>query len=204
MKFITFQPLKAYRRLSRGLVYESIPVDYINFDRIFAIKLDENTRERLFCVAPSMPQVAIIFETENYEEKDSINFTNTMLEHYCHLLQYKPINSKYKEYIFDKILPEEVEEMIILSESDNEDEVQDDFINTDKLDFLDELSGRDWNKIRNIKNPIDIFHTEKNNMEYLKLMNQCMAPWLMPKPKMLTEQQMDKFYSLVRKYFIKK
>lgn len=185
MKFITFQPKCVADILSSVGVYNA-PKNEILMSKIFCLKVDSDTMERLFMCAPSMPQIAIIFETEEYAELDSVTWVNKLS-----LGLDLKLNTKYKEYLVDRIYNSSVIEVIDISNSDDPIEVQNDFMNT-HFKELEQLSGHRWHRLCDRE---DLFGTAKAEwlLHYVSL---CMMPY-----REVTEKDFDRFAEIIREEF---
>lgn len=188
MRFITFQPWKVVESLDSTGIYNA-PKNKKLKDKIYCLKVDENTMGRIFMCAPSMPQVAIIFETDDYEELDSVAWVNEIS------LGLKiDSTSKYKEYTVNKISKDEVLEYITISKSEDPDEVQDDFMDT-HFKELEKLSGHKWYRLCEREDLVGSAEAD----ELMFHIHLCMMPF-MP----VTEKDYDKWAELIRRNFIKK
>ena len=190
-KFITFQPQKVADTLNEKEVYTAPFNSQLlgKENKIFCLRVDEHTIERIFLCAPSMPQVAILFETDKFEEIDSIEWVNKIF-----LGIDKKINSKYKEYTVDKIEKKDVISIDTISFSDNPDVVQDDFMN-EHFKELEKLSEHKWYRLADR----DDFWKSPKAIEFVEQMSLCMMPY-----RELTEKDYDKAVNLVRDNFIKR
>lgn len=188
MKFVTFQPLKVKSVLDKKEVYKAEKNSILN-NKIFCLKLDNTTRERVFLAAPSFPQVMIIFETDKFEEIDTISWLNKLF-----LNIETPSSSKYKEYTVDEIDASSVISMRILSTSDNVDKVQKEFLDVDLYE-LDELSGYEW--FRSVDK--GQWWGTSDAVEFVSVITSCMIPF-MP----LKEDVYDSAINLVRREFRKR
>ena len=188
MKFVTFQPLKVKSVLDKKEVYKAEENNTFN-NKIFCLKLDNTTRERVFLTAPSFPQVMIIFETDKFEEVDAISWVNKLF-----LNIETPSSSKYKEYTVDKIDASSVISMRIISTSDNVDKVQKEFLDADLYE-LDELSGYEWFRAVDKGQ----WWNTSDAVEFVRVISSCMIPF-MP----LKEDMYDSAINLVRREFRKR
>lgn len=172
MKFITFQPLICREALlNDGIYIPKVDVRYNGYEKIFALSVDEHTKERLFTIGPSMPQVCVVFETDEFEEVDSISWVN----HLFFGLPYNPDkNCKYKEYTFDKIEKKNVVKMFVISDSPDVNEVQDSFFDTD-FQFLCKLSGKKWKKLKGLFGG-NIFKSQFEAEMFVKVVTNCIIP----------------------------
>ncbi|MBO5388700.1 MAG: hypothetical protein J6A59_11270 [Lachnospiraceae bacterium] len=188
MRFITFQPKLVVDELNKNGIYT--PQDNEHFGRrIFALKIDKNIMERVFMCAPSMPQVAIIFEADNFVELDSVAWVNEL-----HLGIHNKTDTKYKEYTFDKINKSDVLEIINISDSDDPDEVQDDFMDTHFRE-LEKLSGHKWYRLCDREDLVG----SCESLELMRYIHLCMMPY-----REVTEKDYDTWAEIIRKLFIKK
>lgn len=187
MKFITFQPKSVLDTLNKDGVYNA-PSNEVLKNKIYALKLDEHTMERIFTCAPSMPQIAIVFNSEDFEEIDSVAWVNEL-----NLGITESLNTKYKEYIFDKIELSSVESTINISDSEDPDEVQDDFMDY-HFKSIQKLSGYSWYRLCDVVDSL----TEEESSELMYYVELCMMPF-MP----VTEADYDIWLDLIRKHFIR-
>lgn len=188
MKFVTFQPLKVKSVLDKKEVYIAEENDTLN-NKIFCLKLDSTTRERMFLTAPSCPQVMIIFETDKFEEIDTVSWVNKLFLN----IETSSL-SKYKEYTVDKIDASSVISMKIISTSYNINTIQNEFLDAD-LHELNELSGYDWFRAEDKGQ----WWSTEDAVEYVRVISSCMIPQ-MP----LKEDTYDSAINLIRKEFRKR
>lgn len=189
MRLITFQPLHVLDTINKQGVYKAPFNSQTGSNKIYCLQVNENTMERIFTCAPSMPQVGIIFETDDYEELDSIAWVNEL---FLNIKTNK--TSKYKEYTVGSIKQSQIIKTIDISDSDNPDEVQDKFMDKHFKEF-EKLSGHKWYRVCDRE---DIIGTDdaKIFFEYIQL---CMMPY-----REVTEEDYDKWLDIIRKLYIKK
>lgn len=196
MKLITFQPKLARKILKHDGVYRPIKnenldqVDYAE-EGIFCLPVDENTRARLYITGVAYPQVGIVFETEDYEEVDSIFRANSL----AHEGYVGESNTKYKEYIVNEVKLSQVIEFIDVSESDDVDTVLDDFYSID-YPILDKLSGKRWRDLSEVFGGLGIFETTEESIEFADILMHCIAPLDYP----TSEEEYDKAIELIYRY----
>lgn len=186
MKLVTFQPIKVSRVLKTEGVYKAQDNDTF-MNKIFCLKLDKSTMERVFAISPSMPQVMIVFETEDYEELDYIKWVNKIF-----LNKSTRGSSKYKEYMVNEIKESCVIRYEIISTSTDVQEVQNNFMDHHFME-LEMLSGNSWYRFKDK----DWWETVEAQ-EYVNKICSCMIP-----QTVLTENYFDEAMRLIRKYFIK-
>lgn len=187
MKFITFQPKNVEYELSKNGAYNA-PKNETLMNKIFALKLDGNIMERIYMCAPSMPQIGIIFESDDYAELDSVEWVNKL-----HVGIDKKLNTKYKEYTLDKIESEKVIKIINISDSNDPDEVQDDFMDKHFMQ-LEKLSGYKWDRICDRPDLAGTYEANKLCMNMMRIM----TPF-----EEVTEQEFDDTAELLRTLYRK-
>lgn len=191
MKLVTFQPKEVYDTLLKN---NKIYVPKYNErlgQNVFCIKFDENSMENVYLTAPSMPQIMLILDIDDkrVEEIDYIQWVNKLNGFYTEE------NSEYKEYKIKEIRPEDVIFVEIISESDDVNKVQDDFM--DKHLFkLEKMSGKQWYRA-NDEDFVKFWSTPQA-IKYVNTLGHCMMP-----QKILTEKDLKKAHRLVREIFIK-
>jgi len=189
MKFVTFQPLKVKETLEKEGVYEAKGNNSLE-DKIFCLKIDKDIMERVYLSAPSMPQIMVIFESNEFKEIDSIARVNKLF-----LGIDTPSTSKYKEYTVDKIEACSVKSIKVLSTSSDVDIVQDVFIGS-HLEELEKVSGYKWKRGEDLK---ESWWSSSEGIDVVFALTQCMIPSFE-----LDEYFYDNAVSLIRKHFIKK
>ena len=107
---------------------------------------------------------------------------------------YALVDTKYKEYTFDKINKSEVLEIINISDSDDPDEVQDDFMDTHFRE-LERLSGHKWYRLCDRDDLVG----SCESLELMRYIHLCMMPY-----REVTEKDYDTWAEIIRKLFIKK
>lgn len=186
-QFVTFQPISTLNSIENKGICLGSDGNRLN-NKIYCLALNEFTMERLFICAPSMPQVMIIFETDKFEEIDSIAWVNRLF-----LGKETLSTSKYKEYTVDSIKNTDVIKTRIISDSKDPDEVQDKFVNT-HYGSIAKLSGKKWYRLGDIPN----FWNKPHAFMVVEKITSCMIPH-----KEITEENYDEAIELVRKYFIR-
>lgn len=181
--FITFQAKEVLEELQINQVYYPTKSD---FKKVFALSLDETFALRKIMCAPHMPQVAIVFQTDSYEEVCSIDWCNKVF-----LGLDTNLNSPYKEYLIDSIDIKDVIETKIVSESDDPDEVQDDFLNWNIRKYT-KLSGYRWKRFEQMQEEVSSY--ERNKL--LLQVTLCMMP-----VRELTVEDYDTWASLIISLF---
>ena len=155
------------------------------------MKVDEKTRERLFFIAPSMPQIGIIFESNDFEIVSSVEHENNLFLGVPYVYNE---NSKYKEYIVKSIKKDQVKEIFTISESNDPDTVQDDFQDFDFQRF-EKISDKTWKKFEITEN---IFGNYENARDFVEALTICIIPTLGP----VSEKDYDNAVNLIYKYFV--
>lgn len=194
MKLITFQPLAVLDEIDKYRVYTPPECNIIE-KYVYCTKLDEHTAERLFLLAPSFPQILIYLDVDDskIEEIDSVSWVNKIFLG----AKYNKDESKYKEYRISEIRKEEVYKTKIISNSYNEDKVQDDYMNKHFYD-IERLSGSKW--YRGSDDKILEFWGSHQAMNFVKKVARC----IMPLEREVTEAEFDEAIKLINKYFKKK
>lgn len=136
-----------------------------------------------------MPQVMVIFESDEFEEIDTISWVNKLF-----LDLDVPSTSKYKEYMVDRIDLSSVVSMKVISTSSNADEVQDAFIDA-HFEELEDISGKKW--FRGMGKG-ESWWGSKESVEFVHAVSLCMMPYVR-----LDEYDYNMALSLIRKHFIK-
>lgn len=190
MKLITFQPFKIKEEIEdRGIYYP--PNNNKIGKRVFCLRLDKTTAERLYLVAPTMPQMLLTLEIDNkyIEEIDYIQWVNKINN-----LEVPKETSKYKEYCINCIKDTDVLNTQIICKSNDMDLVQDAFLNT-HFKEIESLSGYKWKKPE-VEIP-ETFWKSSSGIELTNKMIHCMRPIFKP----LTEEFMDETLQLIREVF---
>lgn len=189
MRLVTFQPKHVLDTIHREGKYVR-EFDSILEDRIFCIKVDEFTTQTLFHTAPTMPQVRLILEVDE-SRIETLNYVNWVnyIAGLCKFYNDNVDKAKYKEYAIRSILLEDIQDILIVSKSDDEDKVQDDFFNTHYKDF-EELSGYKW---RNMGDYSTREWLESYDAMYVvDKITSCMIPHYK-----ITEEDVDEVHELI-------
>lgn len=189
MRFVTFQPLKVKDILEKEGVYKAKGNNTLE-DKIFCLKVDKDIMERVYLSAPSMPQIMVIFESDEFEEIDSIARVNKLF-----LGVDTPSTSKYKEYTVGKIEACSVKSIKVISSSSNADIVQDAFIDS-HFEELENVSGYKWKRGKDMK---DSWWNSSDGVGVVFAMTNCMIPEFE-----LDERFYDNTVNLIKEHFIKK
>lgn len=195
MRLITFQPLKVLEVVNKTGVYEPKYTENLG-KRVFCLKLDENTMENIFITAPSMPQVLIELDVDDsrVETLDYLEWVNYLNGHKKYTGKYVD-RVKYKEYAIGSIKSEDIVRVITISESDNLDKIQDEFMDT-HFDYIEKLSGHQWR--RNNDDSMKRFWTSPEAYTFVSKITHCMMP-LTP----LTDEELEEAHKLIREVYIK-
>lgn len=195
MKLITFQPLKVIDTINKNGIYE--PKDKENLGkRVFCLKLDENTMENIFITAPSMPQVLIELDVDDsrVETLDYLEWVNYLNGHKKYTGKY--VNKvKYKEYAIANIKSSDIVRVVNISDSDDPDKVQDEFMDT-HFEYIEKLSGHQWK--RNNDASMRRFWGSPEAYTFVNKIAHCMMP-LTP----LKDEELEEAHKLIREVYIK-
>lgn len=194
MKIITFQPLKVLEKLQQDGVYEPEYNERLG-QRVFCLKLDENTMENVFMTAPSMPQVFIEFEVDStdVEVLDYLEWVNYLNGHNKYTGKFSS-KVKYKEYAVKSIKMLDVLSTGIISKSDDPDKVQDDFMDY-HFTHLENLSGHNW--YRNNDKHMEKFWQSFEALNFVNKITHCMMPITK-----LTDSELEEAHQLIRKIYM--
>lgn len=194
MELITFQP--AFVRdtiLAHGMYLPKHRVAG-DFDKVFCLAVDEKTMERLPIVAPSFPQIGIIFETEDYEVIDAISWVNHLSfgdEYVCDQ------DCKYKEYTVPHINKSNVKQFVEISSSSDADAIQDDFLECN-IELLSKRSGKRWKSFDCLFKQGSPISVEAADSFLLTLMN-CVMPQY---GRRVTNSDYDHAIELINRYLV--
>ena len=196
MRLITFQPLNILSLLVEDRqTYIPEKNKTLNKPVVFCLKVDENTMRTIFYTAPSMPQTMLVLEVPDEEilDYDYVKWINLI----CKQPEVET-TGKYKEYHINRIEPDWVVRTRVITDSDDPDEVQDEFMNA-HFRFLEKLSGYNWYRSNDeeiIKN-----FWRKNNIahQYVAKVTHIMSPM----HRSVTEEDIDEIISITENIFIK-
>ena len=196
MRLITFQPLKVLDEISKDGIY--VPRNKVVGDKVFCIKLDENTMENIFITAPSMPQVLLELEVEDsdVETIDYIEWVNYINHHRPRYTGKYANTAKYKEYALKCIKSKHVAKSVIICNSNDPDKVQDEFMEK-HYDYIESLSGHKWKRSGDAS--MRRFWASPEAYNFVNKIAHCMMPLTT-----LTEDELDEAHALVRKTFIER
>lgn len=193
MRLITFQPLKVLDTINKDGEYKP------NFDeklgeRIFCLKLDENTMENIFITAPSMPQVLIELDVDDsrIETIDYLEWVNYINGH-CEYTGKYADSREYKEYAIKSIKSSDITKVINISNSENTDEVQDKFMDK-HFEYIEKISNHKWR--RNKDSELEKFWNSFDAYIFVNKIGHCMMP-LTP----LTYEKLDEAHKLIREIY---
>lgn len=194
MRLITFQPKWVLDMLTKDGKYTKALEDSASKlgSRIFCSAYDESLLERIFITAPSVPQVAIIFDTDEYETVDTVSWVN-----YLSLdIPYEfSADSKYHEYTVESVLLLSVVDSFIVSDATNIDDTQDALMGLHFPD-LEKDCKYTWNRCGDAC-MLDFWGT-RDAYDFVSKVTNCM---ICSEP--LTTDDFDEVIRLVIKYFRK-
>ena len=196
MRLVTFQPLKVLNSIKdTGIYIHESKNDKIG-NKIFCLKVDENTMENIFITSPSMPQVLIEFEVDDSEVEtldyiEWVNYLNNNRRVYKGT--YANV-SKYKEYAVTSIRQENIVHTEILTNNTNPDTVQDVFMDK-HFDRYEKLSGKQWRRNRDL-DASGFWHTY-TSYDLVQKVTRCMMPLTT-----LTEAEVDEAHRVIRNTYL--
>lgn len=196
MRLVTFQPLKVLQDIDTKGKYTHESKDERLGNKIFCLKVDENTMENIFITAPSMPQVLIEFEVDDSEIEsldyiEWVNYLNNNRRTYKG--KYATV-AKYKEYAVTSIDASNVIHREILTDITNPDVVQDIFMDK-HFDRYEKLSDHKWKRNRDLDSS-GFWQTPKA-YELIQKVTRCMMPM-----QTLTEQDVDEAHKIIREVYL--
>lgn len=194
MKLVTFQPLTVLNKLNETGVYTPEYSDWLG-QRVFCVKMDEDTREKLFLTAPSMPQVALYLDVPDNEIEviDSVAWANYLALD-TDYEENKNLNSGYLEYAVSKITKEQLIESSVITESSDSNFVQEEYQNK-HFEEIEKLSGSKWYTVGDKE--MQEFWGTNRAMIFVTLIHRCMMPF----ERITTVNDFNKASRLINKYF---
>lgn len=193
MKLITFQPLKVVETVTKNGEYTPEYNDILG-KRIFCLKLDENTMENIFITSPSMPQVLIELEVDasRVEVLDYLEWVNYVNGHRKYTGKYAN-RVKYKEYALSSIKSTDIVRIIMISDSDDADIVQDAFMDS-HFEYIEKLSKHRWK--RNKDNSMKKWWSTTEAYNFVQKITHCMMPLVQ-----LTDEDLEEAHRLIREIY---
>ena len=193
MKLITFQPLKVLETVNKFGEYIPEKNDRLG-DRVFCLKLDENTMENIFITAPSMPQILIELDVDDsrIEVLDYLEWVNYLNGHRKYTGKYAN-KVKYREYAIKSIKSSDIVRVIQVSDSDDPDIVQDKFMDS-HFDYIEKLSGYTWK--RNGDKHMRKWWNTAEAYDFVQKITRCMMP-ITP----LTDCELEEAHRLIREVY---
>ncbi len=196
MRLLTFQPLRVLDDIRDKGRYTHTSANEKLGDKIFCLKVDENTMENIFITAPSMPQVLIEFEVNDSEVEiidyiEWVNYINSNRRAYTG--KYANV-TKYKEYAVTCIKDASIVHTEILTDNKDPDIVQDVFMDK-HFERYEKLSGKKWKRNRDLD--LSGFWQTHKAYELVEKVTRCMMPMTT-----LTEEDVDEAHKIIKETYL--